>query len=310
MIDGCGGGVYPAPIALKGPTMTTYTALTTLPGEDAAAALAEALEKLDPEPSGVGVFEIEDGSGLWEVGVYFLEEPNGMVLDMLALAFGAKPFVVSEVPDVDWVAKVRRELSPVEAGRFFVFGSHDADRVPADKVALQIEATVAFGTGHHGTTLGCLRAFDRLFEAGFRPQRVADIGCGTAVLALAAAAVLPGALVIASDIDQVAVDVARANVAINGMQGRIACLEAAGFAHPDLAGSAPFDLVFANILKGPLVELAPSMAAHVAAGGRIILSGLLVEQAAAITAAYVSAGFAPLSRDDIGEWATLVFERI
>jgi len=290
--------------------MTTYTALTTLPGEDAAEALAEALEKLDPEPSGVGVFEIEDGSGLWEVGVYFLEEPNGMVRDMLALAFGAKPFVVSEVPDVDWVAKVRRDLSPVEAGRFFVYGSHDADKVPEGRVALQIEATVAFGTGHHGTTLGCLRAFDRLFEAGFRPARVADIGCGTAVLAMAAAAVLPGALVIASDIDQVAVDVARANVAINALQGRIVCLEAAGFAHPDLASAAPYDLVFANILKGPLVELAPPMAAHLAQAGRIILSGLLVEQAEAITAAYVAAGFAPVSREDIGDWATLVLERI
>ena len=290
--------------------MTTYTALTTLPGEDEAQALAGALEKLDPEPSGVGVFEMEDGSGLWEVGVYFLEEPNGMVLDMLALAFGAKPFVVSEVPDVDWVAKVRRELSPVEAGRYFVYGSHDAGKVPEGRIGLQIEATVAFGTGHHGTTLGCLRAADRLFEGGFRPARVADIGCGTAVLAMAAAVVLPGALVIASDIDQVAVDVARANVAINGLAGRIACVEAAGFVHPDLAAAAPFDLVFANILKGPLIELAPPMAAHVARGGRIILSGLLVEQAEAITAAYVSAGFAPQGREDISDWATLIMERI
>lgn len=290
--------------------MTTYTALTTLPGEDEAQALAEALEKLEPEPSGVGVFEMEDGSGLWEVGVYFLEEPNGMVLDMLALAFDAKPFVVSEVPDVDWVAAVRRGLSPVEAGRFFVFGSHDAAKVPPGRVALQIEATVAFGTGHHGTTLGCLRAFDRMVEAGSRPGRVADIGCGTAVLAIAAAAVLPEARVIASDIDQVAVDVARANVAINGLQGRLVCLEAAGFAHPDLAAAAPFDLVFANILKGPLVALALPMATHVAPGGHIILSGLLVEQAEAITAAYVAAGFAPRNREDIGDWATLVLERI
>jgi len=290
--------------------MTTYTALTTLPGEAEAQALAEALEKLDPEPSGVGVFEIEDGSELWEVGAYFLEAPNGMVLDMLALAFGAKPFVVSEVPDVDWVAAVRRELTPVEAGRFFVFGSHDAGRVPPDRVALQIEATVAFGTGHHGTTLGCLRAFDRLLDAGFQPARVADIGCGTAVLALAAAAVLPGALVLASDIDQVAVDVARANVAINGAQGRVECLEAAGFAHPRLAEAAPFDLVFANILKGPLVELAPAMAAHVGIDGLIILSGLLIEQADAITAAYVAAGFHPQAREDIGDWATLVLRRL
>lgn len=291
--------------------MPTFTALTTLPGEDAALALADALEKLQPEPTGVGVFEIEDGSELWEVGVYFLEPPPAVLLDVLAMAFGAKPFAVSELPEVDWVAKVRRELAPVEAGRFFVYGSHDADKVPADagRVALQIEATVAFGTGHHGTTLGCLRAFDRLLAQGFKPGRVADIGCGTAVLALAAAAVLPDALVIASDIDQVAVDVARANVAINGQTGRVECLEAAGFAHPRLAASAPYDLNFANILKGPLVELAPDMAANTAPGGIIILSGLLVVQAEAIIAAYAAVGFAMVHREDLGEWSALTLAR-
>ena len=289
--------------------MPTFTALTTLPGEDRALALSEALEKMAPEPVGVGVFEIEDGSGLWEVGAYFLEDPGTAVLELLATAFGARPFALSELPEVDWVAKVRRELSPVEAGRFFVFGSHDADKVPAGRVALQIEATVAFGTGHHGTTLGCLRAFDRLFAAGLRPTKVADIGCGTAVLAMAAAAVLPDAWVIASDIDEVAVAVAGANLAINGLQGRVDCVEAAGFDHPALAKAAPFDLVFANILKGPLIGLAPDMAAHLGKDGLIILSGLLVVQAKAVTAAYVTAGFTPVSQDDIGEWSTLVLRR-
>ena len=260
--------------------MPTYSALTTLEGEDAAVALANAIERMDPEPTGVGVFEIEDDSGLWEVGAYFLEKPDMVMLEVIALAFGAKPFALSELPEIDWVAKVRRELSPVEAGRFFVYGSHDADKVPAGRVALQIEATVAFGTGHHGTTLGCLRAFDRLFDAGFRPGKVADIGCGTAVLAMAAAAVLPDALVIASDIDAVAVEVAVANVGINGLEGRVECLEAAGFGHARLAEAAPFDLVFANILK-----------------------------AEAVTAAYVAEGFALEAREDIGEWSTLVLRR-
>lgn len=289
--------------------MPTYSALTTLMGEDAAEALAEAVEKMDPAPVGVGVFEIEDGSGLWEVGAYFVEAPNGVILDMLALAFDAKPFALSELPDIDWVAHVRRELAPVEAGRFFVFGSHDADKVPEGRVALQIEATVAFGTGHHGTTLGCLRAFDRLVEAGVAPAKVADIGCGTAVLALAAAAVLPEALIIASDIDRVAVDVAEANVAINGLDGRVDCLEAAGFDHPRLAEAAPFDLVFANILKGPLIELAPDMARHVAPGGRVILSGLLMVQAEAVTAAYLAQGFTLEAREDLGEWSCLVMRK-
>ena len=291
--------------------MPTYSALTTLPGEDAARALADAMERMTPEPTGVGVFEIEDGSGLWEVGGYFLEPPDLVMLEVLTVAFSARPFAVSELPEIDWVAKVRRELSPVDAGRFYVFGSHDAATVPADpgRVPLQIEATVAFGTGHHGTTLGCLLAFDRLLSEGVRPTRVADIGCGTAVLAMAAAAVLPGALVIASDIDRVAVDVAEANVAINGLQGRIECLEAAGFAHPRLAEAASFDLVFANILKGPLIELAPEMARHVASEGRVILSGLLAVQAEAVKHAYNATGFSLQSRDDLGEWSVLVLKR-
>lgn len=291
--------------------MPTYSALTTLPGEDAARALASAMERMTPEPIGVGVFEIEDGSGLWEVGAYFLEAPDQVMLEVFAMAFDAKPFAFSELPEIDWVAKVRRELAPVEAGRFFVYGSHDADKVPqgADRVPLQIEATVAFGTGHHGTTLGCLKAFDRLLTAGERPARVADIGCGTAVLAMAAAATLPDALVIASDIDRVAVDVAEANVAINGLQGRLECLEAAGLDHPRLHAAAPYDLIFANILKGPLIELAPEIAAHLATGGRSILSGLLSVQAEAVTAAYVAAGLCLQDRDDIGEWSTLVLQK-
>lgn len=289
--------------------MPTYTALTTLDGEDAAQALGAALEKLDPSPTGVGVFEVEDGSDLWEVGAYFMDPPSEAILEVFALAFGAKPFAISEVPDIDWVAHVRRELPPVQAGRFFVYGSHDADKVPQGRVALQIEATVAFGTGHHGTTLGCLRAYDRLLTAGATPKNVADIGCGTAVLALAAAATLPDARILASDIDQVAVDVARANVDINGLSGRIFCCEAAGFAHPEIASAAPFDLVFANILKGPLVELAPAMGAHVAKGGRAILSGLLVVQAEGIIDAYTAAGFTLESREDLGEWSALVMLR-
>jgi ribosomal protein L11 methyltransferase len=290
-------------------TQQTWSALTTLPGEAPAKALAAEIEGIQPAPYGVGAFEIEDGSGLWEVGAYFLEAPDAAALNALGAGHGARPFAVSELPEIDWVAKVRRELSPVEAGRFFVFGSHDADKVPEGRIALQIEATVAFGTGHHGTTLGCLRAFDRLFGAGFHPAKVADIGAGTAVLAMAAASVLPDALVIASDIDEVAVDVSEANVAINGLEGRVECLEAAGFNHPRLAEVAPFDLIFANILKGPLIELAPDMAAHAAPGGLVILSGLLVVQAEAVTEAYLAQGFTTEGREDIGEWSTLVFRR-
>jgi len=288
--------------------MPTFTALTTLPGKEQAEALGQALEALTPEPVGVGVFEIEDGSGLWEVGGYFVEEPDQTALAILAAAFGARPFAFSELPEIDWVAHVKRELSPVEAGRFFVYGSHDAELVPPDAVALLIEAAVAFGTGHHGTTQGCLRALDRLATAGVIGTNVADIGCGTAVLALAAAKIWPGT-VLASDIDPVAVEVAVANAACNGLAGRLTCLEAAGFDHPTLQAAAPFDLVFANILMGPLIELAPDMGRYVAPEGRVILSGLLNEQAAKVIAAYAAWGFIVDHHEQITDWSTLTMRK-
>ncbi len=285
--------------------MTTFTALTTLPGPGPAEALGAALEAL--EPAGVGVFEIEDGSGLWEVGAYFETAPDGPSLAILSAAFGAADFAVSEVPEIDWVAKVRRDLSPVVAGRFYVHGSHDADRVPPGVEALLIEAAMAFGTGHHATTKGCLVAIDALAAEGFVPARVADIGCGTAVLAMAAARVWPVAEVIAADIDAVAVEVAVANVAANGFAGRVPVMEAAGFDHEALAG--PFDLVCANILMGPLIDLAPALAGALAPGGRAILSGLLDAQADAVAAAYARAGCEVVAARPLDGWTTLLLAR-
>ena len=289
--------------------MLTYTALTTLPGKSQAEALGEALEELEPAPTGVGVFEVEDGKGIWEVGGYFLDQPNDIDLALLSAAFGAGTFVVSEVPDQDWVAKVRRELPPVEAGRFFVYGSHDAALLPKERIGLLIEAAMAFGTGHHGTTLGCLRAYDRLLDDGQTFNNVLDLGCGTAVLAMSAAR-MGAANVLASDIDPVAVEVAVANVKANGLVGRVDCVESIGFDSPVVRAGAPFDLIFANILKGPLIELAPDMAAHLTAGGMAILSGLLVEQADDILEVYRAQGLALEAREDLGEWSALTLRRI
>ncbi len=289
--------------------MTTFTALTTLEGRAPAYALGEAMERLTPEPTGVGVFEMEDGSGLWEVGGYFEETPDETALAVLAAAMGAKPFVVSELPETDWVAHVRRELAPVEAGRFFVYGSHDADKVPENCEPLLIEAAMAFGTGHHGTTLGCLRALDRLATGGFAGKNVVDVGCGTAVLAMAAARIWPET-VLASDIDEVAVDVAQANVTANGLDGRVTCVEAAGFDHADLAAAAPFDLVFANILKGPLIALAPDMADSLQPGGYAILSGILNEQADEVIEVYARSGVNLMHRESIVDWTTLTLQKM
>ncbi|MEY8830344.1 50S ribosomal protein L11 methyltransferase [Sedimentitalea sp. XS_ASV28] len=288
--------------------MPTFTALTTLQGKKDAEALGEAMERLSPEPTGVGVFEVEDGSGLWEVGGYFEGAPDAAALAVLAVAFGANPFVVSELPETDWVAHVRRELAPVRAGRFFVYGSHDADKVPEGVEPLLIEAAMAFGTGHHGTTLGCLKALETLIADGVNAKRVADIGCGTAVLAMAAARVWD-ATILASDIDQVAVDVARANLRANGIENGVECVEAAGFDHPALHENAPYDLIFANILKGPLVALAPDIVAHLATGGYAILSGILNEQASEVIGVYLASGTELVSHEEIGDWSTLILKK-
>jgi len=288
--------------------MPIYSAYATLSGKASAEALGEALEQLGPE--GVGVFEIEDGSGRFEVAAYFETPPDGVVLALLAAVHGAADFVVSEVPETDWVAHVRRELAPVEAGRFFVYGSHDADRVPEGREALLIEAAMAFGTGHHGTTKGCLLALDLLLSEGWKADHVADIGCGTAVLAMAAARVWPGAEVLASDIDPVAVDVALANVQANALSGRVECLVAEGLGHPRLAAAAPFDLIFANILKGPLLALAPGLCESLRAGGYAILSGILNEQAAEIIERYARLGMNVSHRQEIGDWTTLTLEKV
>jgi ribosomal protein L11 methyltransferase len=289
--------------------MLTYSAIAKIADPEAADRLALACEGLEPEPTGVGTFEIEDGSGLWEVAAYFVEKPDLAALALLAKVHGAQDFIVSEVPDQDWVAKVRRDLAPVEAGRFFVYGSHDADKLPLGRIGLLIEAAMAFGTGHHGTTLGCLRALDHLIDDGFVARRAADIGCGTAVLAMATAKVFPDP-VIASDIDPIAVEVAETNIRTNGLSGRVICLEATGFDQPEILAAAPFDLVFANILKGPLIALAPDMAGHLAPRGFAILSGILNEQAADVIEVYARNGFNLVEHQKIVDWSTLTLQRM
>lgn len=289
--------------------MPTFTALTTLRGKAAAAALSDAMERLIPEPTGIGQLEVTDGADIWEVSGYFSAAPDTGALALLAAAFGAGVFAISEVPEIDWVAHVRRELAPIIAGRFFLYGSHDANKVPVGVVALEIDAAQAFGTGHHSTTQGCLIALDRLAGDGFIGRNIADIGCGTAVLAMAAAKIWPDNVVLASDIDEIAVETAIANARMNDLVGRLDCFVCAGFGHPELVARAPFDLVFANILKAPLLSLAPDMAESVAADGVAILSGLLNEQADEVITAYLGYGFCLVQHDEINEWSTLTLKK-
>lgn len=256
-----------------------------------------------PEPSAVTEFE-NVATGGWRVEAYFADEPASAELAPL-VGVDSAGITVERVPDENWVIVSQAALPPVTAGRFVVHGSHDRERVGLRPGAIEIDAGEAFGTAHHATTLGCLLALDRLTRRG-RFRRALDLGCGSGVLAIATARALPAARIIASDIDREAVRVARANVARNRVGRRVEVIAARGLAHPRLRAAAPFDLVLANILAGPLVLLAPSMATAVWRGGTAVLSGILAEQSAEVEAAWRAAGFLLAERRVLNGWSTLV----
>lgn len=246
----------------------------------------------------------------WQVDAYYDEPPAPeTVLRRIGdlLQPGATTSI-DAVPDVNWVAVSQAALPPVNAGRFLVHGSHDRSVVGRRRFALEIDAGEAFGTAHHATTQGCLEALDQVSR---RRQfaRILDLGCGSGVLAIAAARIFPSAAIAASDIDPVAVEVAAANVALNGARGRIRLLTAGGLSHGVFRARQPFDLVLANILAGPLIRLAPALARAIEPGGVAILSGILGEQAREVIAVYEMAGFRLKQRRTPYNWATLVLVR-
>ena len=287
--------------------MPTFMAVTTLSGEEAATALALRIESQLSSVTATVTGEIEDGSGLWEVAGYFDRHPDELRLSLLVAATGAdaRPFVISELPETGWVERAQRQLAPVRAGRFFVYGRHDADKKPTDAISLLVEAAMAFGTGHHGTTRGCLLAIDELARDGHAATSILDLGCGTAILAMAAARVFD-AEVIASDIDPSAVETAQANVAANDLSGQIRVMQGNGFDHPEIRASAPFDLLLANILEKPLLAMAGDFADHCGPCGRVVLSGILASRSQVVVRRFHGVGFIESEVYPDGEWATLV----
>lgn len=247
--------------------------------------------------------------GHWQVQAILGHQPDLEALtSALARALGAVPAVHLEpVPETDWVTASQEQNPPVRAGRYFIYGSHVKDAPPAGSIALRVDAGTAFGTGSHETTRGCLLALDRLAR-GRTYRNTLDIGCGTGVLAMAAAKTfrIP---VLASDIDPVAVAVARTNAQINGLARHIDVVCADGVDNRALNARGPFDLVMANILAGPLVGLAPKLRTRVAGGGVAVLSGLLGSQEPMVLAAYRDQGFNLTRRLNLKGWHTLVLTR-
>jgi len=277
----------------------------------------EAVFEIEPSPVLLTSEVIADDPLAWQLEAYFESKPNSAALSAVqALVPSSKGVkaVAEKIRDADWVTLSQAGIEPVHAGRFYVHTDTNKGKVPAGAKAFRIDAGLAFGTGTHETTAGCLLALDRLKAEGKRFENVVDIGTGTGLLAFAALHLWPRAYATASDIDARAVDVTGDNAEINGIplggqQGELALAAAAGVEHPLLIGRAPYDLVIANILAGPLVELAPSLGAVLAEGGTLILAGLLKNQVATVAQAYRRQGLRLVHRADRGDWPTLTLAK-
>ncbi|MEM1046396.1 MAG: 50S ribosomal protein L11 methyltransferase [Pseudomonadota bacterium] len=250
-------------------------------------------------------------SGPWAVEILFFDldraTAESRLRAILADVFDSLSIEIEDLPDRNWVAVSLAGLAPVSAGRFLVHGSHDRAQRRGFGHNIEIDANLAFGTGHHGSTRGCLLALDTVLKSR-SPQRMLDLGCGSGVLAFACALATRRS-VLASDIDPVAAITARQNARINGVASRVDIIAADGFRHPAFAGAAPFDLVLANIIARPLTALAPDLARHLAPSATLILSGLRPEDGRRVLAAYRPYGLVLGWRLLDAGWLTLVLER-
>jgi ribosomal protein L11 methyltransferase len=250
----------------------------------------------------------EGAGGRWNITVHFAEAPDETsIRELVRLVAGdevAQHIAFDRVEAKDWVKATLEELVPVRAGRFIVHGHHDRAKIPPNKLGIEIEAALAFGTGHHGTTRGCLLLLDSVLKA-HDPRRVLDVGTGTGVLAIAAAKTLQMKL-LASDIDPLSVRVARDNARLNGVGNLVETIRATGFSAPEFARRGPFDLVLANILANPLRQMATPMARHLAPSALVVLSGLLPHQAQSVIAAYRTRGLVLERHIQIEGWSSLL----
>ncbi|RWL22110.1 MAG: 50S ribosomal protein L11 methyltransferase [Mesorhizobium sp.] len=258
----------------------------------------------------IAILEIDEDRDIHEVSLYAdgdVDAVEARVREILAGLVLSRPIAREPVPDIDWVTRSLEGLKPVRAGRFFVHGAHDRRKRHSGELAIEIEAGLAFGTGHHGTTAGCLEMLEQVVRRE-RPRNALDLGTGSAVLAIAVAK-LAHIPVLATDIDPVAIKVAAANARLNHVKALVETVTAWGFHHPIFAARGPFDLIVANILARPLMRLAPEMARHIALGGSIVLSGILDRQRDAVISAYVGQRFRHVRTLHREGWVTIHLKR-
>ncbi len=275
------------------------------PRAEAEAAASAIDVDLELEGATYSILEEDEDAGRWRIDGYPRSDDEAEAFRRVLGGFGELVVATEVLADADWLAMALSGLPPVRARRFFVYGLHDLGRTPINTVNLRIEAGAAFGTGHHGTTVGCLLAYDRLLKKR-RYRRVLDVGCGTGILAIAAAK-CGAAVAVGTDIDRVSVRISRENALLN--QARARFVHADGLGHRAVREHAPYDLVFANILAWPLVSLAQPIKGALKPGGTAILSGLLRSQERLVRAAYLARGFKLVSRIHRDAWAALVLRR-
>ena len=271
---------------------------------EAAAAMIDADPML--ENATYSILEEDEDKGVWRIDAFPTTDEEAEGIAAILRAQGELEVIVEKLADADWLAMSLSGLPPVRAGRFFVYGAHDEGRVPPNAVNLKIDAGAAFGTGHHGTTVGCLEAFDDLLKRE-RFERVLDVGCGTGVLAIAAART-GSRIAVGTDIDAPSVRIANENAALN--QAHASFVHASGLNDQRVRRHGPYDLVFANILAPPLVALSQDIKMALSLGGVAILSGLLRTQERRVTAAYTSRGFRLEKRIHHDAWSALVLRRM
>lgn len=287
--------------------MIGYSSLVVVKNEIIACQVASLLENTQPSPQGVGVFEIENGDGEWEVGAYYKKNPKIIQFLLIEKIFGIN-FVFSKIENENWVKKVQRDLKPVALKDFVVCSSHYIKKIKTNKIKIEIQSSMAFGTGHHGTTVGCLKALEFLNKKKSNLKNFLDLGTGTGLLAISISKKfkISG---LATDCDEISYRVAKNNIKKNGLSNKIIVVKAYGFNKKIIRSFYNYDIIIANILLNPLCSLAKEFSVRLNNSGFLILSGITKNQFSKIYSVFKSYNFLLYKKFLVGNWVTIILKK-
>jgi len=288
--------------------MLGFSFFAVVKSEIIACQVASLFENTKPKPEGVGIFEIEDGNGEWEVGAYYKNLPSKIQFLLIEKIFDIN-LVFSRLKNENWVKKVQRDLKPVILKHFVVCSSHYFKKIQTNKIKVEIQASMAFGTGHHGTTVGCLKAIEFLYKKRINLKNFLDIGTGTGLLAIGISKMfkIPG---LATDCDDISYRVAKNNINKNGLSKKIVVVKSYGFNNKIIRNNSNYDLIISNILLKPLCSLANEFSISLNEKGFLILSGITKDQLSKICSVFKSNNFFLYKKFLVGDWVTIIFKKL